>query len=128
MAEAFLQDAEGVYVVGPAWRSNRWIFLCPICDDDLIEDVGEQPEKQCTTDWLRAREVEWDDRTWPCFSDPFEGDLSVPNQRKRYFHYRAIASELEAQRRRVELPGCVQAEISDKFGDSEVGFQPDAAA
>lgn len=125
MAVPFLQDAVSVYAVGPVVRRGRWKFFCPLCDDDVIRDVGDAPTKVCTTAWLRARQLEWADREWSCWEeDPLEhlGDGAEARSKKRFWHYSAIARELGARRRRVEHTDCVQEKINELFGDSEVGF------
>lgn len=123
MGEPFLADEDGaVYVVGPVSGCRGWTFLCPVCDDDRIEDVGDQPEKLCTQEWLHGRDLAWESHTWTCWVERPLPDVEAHSKRQRYLYYRAIARELRALGRRVQLPGCVEAKVEELHGDSQVGF------
>lgn len=129
MGEPFLADADGVYVVGPVLANGHWVFLCPRCDDDRYADHGEQPPvKQCTQEWLHARELTWASRTWTCWEQTPLPDRAERSKEQRFQYYRSIARELQAVGRRVQLPGCVQDKIEELHGDSTVGFQDAAEA
>lgn len=120
--------AEGLHVAGPLLHRDKWVLLCPQCDDDQLTDLPPEAERLCTTEWLDGELLQGDaklgHRQCQCWrTDPFEGEVASGAQ-KRFFHYRTIAILLGAQPgQRVDLPGCVKLKIEELYGDSQVGFR-----
>lgn len=117
-----------VHVVGPVWNKNKWVFLCPECDADVIDGLDSSVARQCTTEWLQGQELRYapsfGDRSCLCWeTDPYEGQEEATDKERRFFYYRAVAAELGAQGRRVDLPGCVKDKIQELYGESTTGFQ-----
>lgn len=113
---------EVFHVVGPEGVAGKWVFLCPVCDDDRVTGL-DGAERVCTAQWLHGQLLRGDkkvgNRTCYCFqSDPFEGETSVKNDQRRYFHYRVIALKLGGAGRRVDLPGCVREKVEELYGES----------
>lgn len=115
-------------MVGPLLHGEKWVLLCPTCDDDRLTDLPAIPERLCTTEWLEGEVLQGDaklgHRTCECWrTDPYDGEDASGKQR-RFFHYRTIAILLGAQPgQRVDLPGCVKDKIEELYGESQVGFQ-----
>lgn len=117
---------EEIHVVGPVQGPSHWLLLCPICDDDRVEGLGDRTPV-CTTVWLRGRLLTGDarlqHRTCLCFeTDPLEGVPDATPKQRRFFLYSTIARELGAVGLRAELPGCVRDQIEELHGESTVGF------
>lgn len=123
-----LGTAATVHVVGPELtRAGRWVFLCPVCDDDFVTGL-EGAEVVCTAEWLDGQpltgDTQVDGRACVCFhTDPYEGEPEATNANRRFYLYRTIALLLGGAGRRVDLPACVKERIQELYGNSEVGFQ-----
>ena len=118
-----------MFVAGPFETASRRKFLCPICDEDRLEDLPTDPPPQCTAVWLQDQELVDSNRRGAeirclCFrTDPLP-DSSLPE--KRFWHYRHIALLLNGgslgKGNRVDLPRCVLDRVEELYGDSRVGF------
>lgn len=114
-------------------------LLCPVCqasDARVLAARAAVPQDQypvvCTREWLRGQELDigdkFHDEVCECFvTTPFPaGDWpDKSNSERRYFLYQTCAWALG-----VTGPGvrarhtrCVQDEIADRYGASEVGFR-----
>lgn len=118
--------ADGFHVVGPLNDGNKWLLLCPVCDDDRVTGL-EGADVQCTVDWLRGQQISGHGKlshlSCVCFqTDPLEGVAGATDAQRRFFYYSAIARLLGATGQRVDLPACVKEEISSLHGQSVVGF------
>lgn len=119
------------YVIGPELRGGKYVFLCPVCDNKLLEGPPIA-DPECTCSWLHGELLVGDKRnkgrSCYCFqTDPFEDDLGATEENRRYFHYRAIALKLGGGGRRVDLPRCVKERVEQLYGRSRTGFIGDAA-
>lgn len=117
-------EVHQVHVVGPERSASRWIFLCPVCDADRVE-LGEAETPECTTSWLDGRALQFDGVDWTCWERGALDDRDLSDKQKRFLCYSAIARELGAVGRRVDLPACVKAKIESQHGESQTGFRGD---
>lgn len=118
---------ESIHIVGPERVTDKWIFLCPECDDDRVDGIPADVTRVCTVEWLEGQQLIGDDklggRTCYCWqTDPFEGEDDATDRSRRYFYYRTLAFKLGGSGRRVDLPLCVKEKIEELFGQSTVGF------
>lgn len=125
--------AETIYVVGPEWSNEKWIFLCPECDDDRVTGVPPEVERLCTVDWLEGQLLSGDKllgfRSCYCFeTDPLEDKEDATDRERRFFYYRTVAFKLGGGGRRVDLPLCVMAERRiERVGQKGIAFVFDVA-
>lgn len=116
------EEAPTVHVVGPVRHRGRWIFACPECDDHIVALEPGAPF-QCTADWLAGRDLSFDNVNWTCWAPESLEERGLQDKRKRFLYYSAIARELGAVRRRVDLPRCVKEKIEEQHGESQTGFK-----
>lgn len=127
---------ESIHVVGPERCADKWIFLCPECDEDRLEGIPPEVTRLCTVEWLDGELLSGDktlgERSCYCWqTDPYEGEDRARTTRRTGIVASSILQNHRHQAwrciggggRRVDLPLCVKEKIEELYGNSEVGFK-----